>query len=139
MAKNNVAHVKISRNLNGTEIYMKSEVLHALMKAFSGGNTGDYYFSDGTVKKIFRFHVQSPDIIYNYSGDVQFLLISTELDKGVTVKINTPTTKRWVEDIANKLKSDIERTVNDYCVMHNIEFLFSTNTDLIQYQNLPSA
>lgn len=138
MAKNTVAHVKISRNLNGTEIYMKSEVLHALLKAFSNGSTGTYQFPDGTSGKVFRFPYSAPDIVYNHSNEVQYLITSTELDKGVTVKINTPTTKRWVEDIAQKLKRDIERTITDYCVMHNVEFLFSTNTEMIQYHNVPN-
>ena len=139
MAKNTVAHVKISRNLNGTEIYMKSEVLHALLKAFSNGSTGTYNFPDGTSGKVFRFPYSAPDIVYSYSSEyVQYLVTSVDLDKGVTVKINTPTTKRWVEDIANKLRRDIERTISDYCVMHNVEFLFSTNTDMIQYHNVPT-
>ena len=138
MAKNTVAHVKISRNLNGTEIYMKSEVLHALLKAFSNGNTGTYNFPDGTSGKVFRFPYSAPDIVYNYSNDVQYLITSCDLDKGVSVKINIPTTKRWVEDIANKLRRDIEKTISDYCVMHNVEFLFSTNTEMIQYHNVPN-
>lgn len=130
MANTQVAHIKITRDVNGTTIYMKSEALHALLSKFANGHTTPTRNGD---KRVWYFTSSYPDLIGNYSGDIYNLITSTELNNGVTLNMTTPTTKRWAEDLAMKLKRDIERTISEYCTIQNIEMVFTTSSDVVRF------
>lgn len=136
MAKTTVAHLKITRDANGTEIFLKSEALHSLMSKFANGRTSMDYSDPKGEKKVWYFSNHYPDMIGNYSGELYNLMISTKLNEGVSLKMKTPTTKKWANDIAEKIRRDIERTISEYSTVQNIEMIFSTSSDVIRW-NVP--
>ena len=131
MANTPVAHIKITRDVNGTTIYMKSETLHALFKKFAAGRTTTPLRNSD--KRVWCFGGSYPEMLGNYSGEIFNTLVSTELNEGVTLKMEMPTTKRWAEDLALKLKRDIQFTISEYCTVQNIDVVFTTSSDIIQF------
>jgi len=134
--KTTVAHLKITRDASGTSFFLKSEALCILFGKFANGRTQPDYSDPTNEKKLWYFVNSCPEMVHNYSGEMYNLILSTKLGEGVTLKMKTPTTKKWAEDIAAKIRRDIEKTISEYSTVQNIEMIFSSSCDIIRW-NVP--